>query len=545
MFDSLPPGTGQSSSVAAVKVLINSTELNNETIPVSISVNKSCNKIAFAKLVFIDGSASDRDFTLSNDNNFKPGNTIEIKLGFDSQCDTVFKGIIVKHAIKIRQQGGACLMIEAKDNAIKLTGARKSAYYIDKTDSDIISDLAADLQKDIETTSYSHKQIVQFNATDWDFLVTRAEANSMLVFTDDGKLVARKPATTTPSSLTVTYGDNIYEFEAEMDARRQVSSVISKSWDYTQQQLESSESGQAVFSDAGNVSLSDLGNVLGAQVTLNHTGHLTQSQLQTWSDAYAMHNVVSKAIGRVRVIGNAGVKPGAMITLAGVGDRFNGDVFVTGVLHHFDGHWFTDIQFGWNEDWFYKKEDVIEKPASGLLPAVNGLLVGVVLDVNDSGDGAQYRIKVKIPTITSGNEGIWARVATIDAGDERGFYFRPQANDEVILGFLNDDPREPVVLGYMHSKDSKKIPFAENALQYGIMTKEGMQLMFDDTKKSVTLIAKVGEGQNKSIVLNTEGGGGIEIKDENQNTIKMDAQGITIQAGAGKVTISGTQVMIN
>ena len=42
-------------------------------------------------------------------------------------------------------------------------------------------------------------------------------------------------------------------------------------------------------------------------------------------------------------------------------------------------------------------------------------------------------------------------LATLDAGKERGTFFRPEIGDEVVVGFLNDDPRHPVILGMCHS----------------------------------------------------------------------------------------------
>ncbi len=542
---SLPPGSDDARDVVSQTILVNGAALSNEIGIFQISVNKTFNKVASAKIVLLDGSASDRDFPLSNDDQFKPGNEVTIQLGYHGVVETVFGGIIVKHAIKIRHQGASVLVIEAKDKAIKLTGARKSAYFINKTDSDVITELAGELDTDIESTTLSHKQLVQFNSTDWDFICTRAEANSQLVLTDDGKLVVKKPSAAGAAVLTATYGDNIYEFEAEMDARRQIQQVTSHSWDYTQQQLEESETGSASFTENGNLSSDDLGGVLAAEVSLSHPGRLTQSQLQDWSDAHALRSQLSKTVGRVRIEGNSSVKPGTMITLDGVGDRFNGDVFVTGVLHTFDGNWLTDIQFGWKDDWFYKKENVMDRPAGGLLPGVNGLQIGVVLATDDTEGGGQYRVKVHVPTITSGNEGIWARVATLDAGPNRGVYFRPQRNDEVVLGFLGDDPREPIILGYLHSKSTNESPLPEQdgQQQYGFVTKEGLKLVFDDSNKKMSLVVPAGSGE-KSIVINNSSGA-MELKDENQNTIKMDSQGITIQSGSGTVTIKGTQVMIN
>ena len=53
---SLPPGVEKPKDVVSQKVFINGTELNAK-IPLSqITVNKSFNKIAFAKMIFLDGS---------------------------------------------------------------------------------------------------------------------------------------------------------------------------------------------------------------------------------------------------------------------------------------------------------------------------------------------------------------------------------------------------------------------------------------------------------------------------------------------------------
>jgi len=284
--------------------------------------------------------------------------------------------------------------------------------------------------------------------------------------------------------------------------------------------------------------------VLGAQIKLENSGNLTQNQVQDIADAWAMRNKLSKTAGRVRIEGNALVKPGTMITLAGVGNRFNGNVFVTGVLHHYEGYWQTDVQFGWREDWFYKKENVMDKPASGLLPGINGLQIGIVVSAEDNepGGSPQYRVKVHVPNITSGNEGIWARVATLTAGADYGTYFRPEANDEVILGFLNDDPREAIILGYLHSKDAHKWPFPEADKNFGIVTKAGLKLVMDETNKKITLTATTASGE-QTIVMNDSGS--MELKDDHQNSIKMDSSGITIQSSTGNVVIKGTMVQIN
>jgi Rhs element Vgr protein len=543
LLDTLPPSTSKNTGTVAQKVFIEGTVLSKEILLSQITVSKSFNKISYAKITFLDGSASKRDFELSNDDKFKPGNKIKIQLGYNGNTDTVFEGIIIKHAIKVMQSGSSILIIEAKDKAILMTASRKSAYHINKTDSVVITKIAHDnsiTNTDIDSTDYTHPQLMQMDATDWDFIVSRAEANAMLVITDDGKLIVKKPSADAAPIVTVTYGQDILEFEAEMDARRQFNSVTSRSWDYTKQKLEDPVKGKSSFSENGDLASEKIAQALAADINLIHSGDLTKDQLTPWANAYALRSKISKAAGRVRIQGNADVKPGTIVKLKGVGNRFNGNVFVTGILHHYEGGWQTDVQFGWREEWFYKVEDFMNRPAAGLLPGINGLQIGIVLDVKDDG---QYRVKVHIPTITSGNEGLWARVATIDAGQNRGSYFRPQTGDEVVLGFLNDDPRDAIIIGYLHSKDKKAIPFADaNAQEYGFVTKDGMKLSFDDKNKRVTLLAKTDTGE-KSITLNNSSKA-IELKDENGNSIIMDATGITIKADK-IITIKGQTVMIN
>lgn len=540
---SLPPGSSPATDVVIRKVFIDGNELSREVLLLQLVVHKTFNKIASARLTFLDGDVSQRKFDLSNSDQFKPGAAIKIQLGYDGQADTIFEGIIIRHHIKLKPDGVSLLSVEAKDQAVKLTGARKNKYFIDQKDSDTLEEIvnAAGMDCDAQDTHQSNKQMVQYDATDWDFIVTRAEANGMLVLTDDGTVIIKRPDTRQPVLATATYGDNLLDFEAEMDARRQYQEVTAKSWDFPGQQLEISDPGSASYDENGNISSDELGAVLGTEKKLMYNGKLDAVQLQNWADAYALRSKISKVAGRLKVKGNAAIKPGIMIALDGVGDRFNGNAFVTGVKHTYKGDWHTDVQFGWTDEPFYKKEDVMDKPAGGLLPGISGLQIGVVADTDDP--EGQFRIKVTIPMITTGDDGIWARVATLDAGDNRGTYFRPKENDEVILGFLNDDPQNPIVLGCLYSNDSKRspLPETEGNEEYGVVTGAGSKLIFDDTNKAITISVAANDG-DRTLILNDSGA--ITLKDAIGNQLVMDSSGITIQA-TGNVVIKGALVQIN
>lgn len=524
----------------ARKVLINGKPLSNEVGVMSMSVLCYYNKIATARVKIQDGDAAKRDFLQSNTELFKPGNELELQLGYDDKPSTVFKGIIIRHSVKVK--GGSFLEIEAKDKAVKLTQLRKSKYFIDKTDKDIIEEIAQEngLEKEVDPLTEKHGQMVQYYSSDWDFVLMRAEANAMFVHTDNGKLVVKKPSLTGTVALTATYGDNIMEFEGEMDARRQYVGMHATSWDFDNQSNRPAApvDGSFTLNETGNLPSSNLAKILGNTLELKHSGNISEDQLKQWSASYAMRNHLSKACGRVRIRGKESLKPGQKIKLAGVGDRFNGEVFVTGILHQFDGEFTTDIQFGWADDWFYKHEDIVEKPSSGLVPGVTGLQIAKVKALENPPQGKANHIQITLPMLSSG-DGIWARVALPDAGSGRGFMFRPEVGDEVIVGFLNDDPRDAVILGMLHSRAKpppESLPPKDTNHQKGIVSRSGMKVVFDDEKKILTIAVPASTGE-KSIIINSDSGS-IEMKDEFKNTIKMDKSGITIDSPK-IVTIKG------
>lgn len=546
VLDDLLSQTQQPTDVLSQKILIDGSAISNEISVLTITVGKQFNKIATAKLVLIDGDVAARKFQLSNEDLFKPGSEIEIQLGYHGNTETVFKGIITKHSLKAKQNS-SYLYVEAKDKSVSLALRRKNNYFFDQKDSDVIEQLSSDagLDTKVQATQVTYKEMVQYNCTDWDFILSRAEMNSMLVLTDDGKIIVKKPSMTGSSVLTATFGSNIFEFETEMDARRQFKSVKSHSWNYSDQKLQDSDDGSFSFSESGNITAADLADIFNSdEYAIDHAAFITDEELKQWADSYAMKSILSKISGKVKVQGIAVVKPGNIITLDGMSDRFNGKVFVTGVQHIYsDTGYFTEIQFGWNQEWFYKTDDIIEKPAAGLVPGINGLHTGIVTKLESDPDN-EFRIKVKIPLISNDEEGIWCRIALLDAGNDRGSFFMPEINDEVVLGFVNDDPRHAIILGMLHSQSmAAPVTANDDNNEKGFYTRSKMKLVFDDDKKSITIITP----KNKSIVISDDDGS-IILSDELNNKITMNSDGISIESqkdiklkATGNITAEATQ----
>jgi Rhs element Vgr protein len=545
MTQSFIPNTSEH-DVVSFNISVEGDRINASYQILSITVLKEINRLPSAKIVLRDGDASKQDFEISNTNDFVPGKTIKIDMGRDGTDEQVFKGIIVKHAIKIKENGNTELQIDCRDEVVRMTIGRHSRYYKDMKDSEIFDQLIGNykgLTSDAEVTNLSHKELVQHHISDWDFMLLRAEANAALVMVNDGKVTICKLKTNGAPVLDVQYGSSILELEAEMDMRSQWPMVVATSWDYKGQQLFSAETNTVSnFTELGNISgntLSD-SNIAGPY-QMHHSGHLQEQELQSWADGLMLRSRLSKIRGSAKFAGFAAIKPGDIVTLGGLGDRFNGSTPVTAVCQEIvGGSWDTRIQFGLDAGRYaFVYNDLHDAPAGGLVGAVNGLQIGIVTELENDPD-EQDRIKVRIPVINNNEDGIWMRLACMDAGKDRGCFFRPEIDDEVIVGFINDDPREAVVLGMLNSS-AKPAPLrAQNANhEKGITTRSKMHIHFNDETKTITIDTPAG---NK-ITLD-ESGKQIQIMDQNSNKITMLPDGIKLESMKEIMIKAGTALTI-
>ncbi|TCP24036.1 Rhs element Vgr protein [Tenacibaculum skagerrakense] len=541
--------TSKSADLITFKILIEGEELSKVYEVKNITVSKEVNRIPTAQIILIDGDPSARDFQLSNEDLLIPGKEIEITAGYHSDEETIFKGIVIKHNLRIRANS-AQLIIECKDEAVKMTVGRKSKYFYESSDSDIFEEIIREygLSSDVESTNHTHAELVQYNASDWDFLVSRAQANGKLCFVDDGTIKIAKPDVSQSEVETVTFGGSLLDFDAEIDARHQVSKVAAYGWNHADQELVEVEGKDPGVSLNGNLSSSDLSDVIGLEnLELRHGGVVTDTELQDWADAKWLFQQLAKVRGRIKFQGIPSVKPNTVLKLEGVGDRFNGNVYVSAVQHEIsNGNWVVNAQFGLTTEWFSETFEISAKPASGLLPAIQGLQVGIVSQLEEDPDG-EDRILVQIPIINNEEEGIWCRVASPDAGENRGIYFRPEIGDEVIVGFINQDPNDAIVLGMLHSSAKPSpITAADDNHEKGIITRSEMKVLFDDEKKIITIETPAGK-----IISLDEDEGAITIEDDNSNVIVINSDGISMESAgdisikaSGDVNIEGTNVSI-
>ncbi len=519
--------TARSANLATFKILVEGEELSRSYQVMNIVVEKEVNRIPTAKIVLRDGDPASQDFELSNQNLFIPGKEIEVKAGYHSEEDTIFKGIVIKHSLKIRPSQ-AFLIVECKDKAVKLTVGRKSKYFYESSDSDVLEEIidSYGIEKDVESTNVTHKELVQYNVSDWDFLVTRAQANGKICVVDDGKITIKQPETGQEPVETVAFGATLLDFDAEIDARNQFQKVTSYGWNASDQEFLEAEADDPGVELNGNLTPNDLARVVGLENLELKNGGGNSSVLQEWANSKTLFNQLAKIRGRLKFQGIPAVKPNTLLNLEGVGERFNGKVFISAVRHQIaEGNWTVDAQFGINPKWFSETFEINDLPAAGLVAAVSGLQIGIVTQLENDPDG-EDRILVRLPVVDSQGEGTWTRIATLDAGENRGSFFRPEIDDEVIVGFINDNPNDAVVLGMMNSS-AKPAPLtaADDNHEKGFVTRSEMKFIFNDDEVSVTVETPNG---NKLVISDADGG--IKLEDENGNFIQMDSGGIKIES---------------
>lgn len=535
--------------VVKLTVLSDGTEIPGTARIVSAEVRKSANRIPSAELVLLDGDMPDKEFPLSDSACFKPGCEITIQAGYEQDEAVIFKGIVVRHSVRISGDNYSRLVVECRDKAAAMTVGRKNANYVDSKDSDIISKIVGSysgLSADVTATTVQYKELVQYYCTDWDFMLSRAEVNGMLVIVEDAKVSVGPPQTGASSVLGVTYGTDLMEFHATVDARSQLAKVQGVSWDPKTQAAVQQEATPQTLNSQGDLTSATLAGVLGLSAfRLQTPAAMESTALEAWAKGQQIKAGLARIQGRMRFQGSAKAKPGVLIDVAGVGTHFNGSVFVSGVRHTVaDGDWITEVEFGMPPEWFAENRDLAVPPASGLLPGVEGLHLGVVKKLDADPEG-QYKVQVSIPLLQAETDGVWARLSKFYASGGFGAFFVPEIGDEVVLGYFNNDPSNPVILGSLYSSGRKPASaYSMTADNYkkAIVTKSMLTLEFDDEKKIITVTTPA---KNKIVISDDEKS--ILLQDQTGNKVKLSEDGILLDSpkdvsikAAGKISLSAT-----
>lgn len=541
--------TADGASVIEISVLIEGKEMSASVGIMSIEVTKLANKLPSATICVNDGDIASQEFDFADSKDCVPGSAIEIRAGDASKSECIFKGLIVEISVEL-SSGVSATRIECTDKATELSIARNSATFVNQSDSSILNSIISagcKASAEVDATSFTHPCMVKYYATDWEFILSRAKANAMIVYVEDNKVSIKKVKAPAGPVLTLTVGTNIMDFDGRINARPMVKEFANSSWDSDEQKRTEEKAGKLQVDAIGDIATAKLADVFSVSSKgLLSDAVISSDSLSALAEGDEVYAHLASKTGSVRFFGNAKVHLGDTIELKGVSKRFNGKALVTGVSHHIeDGNWTTKASFGLHATMTTNMQSSQNDIDYGAIPKVSGLLIGTVLDIHDDPESG-FRIKVDLPSFNNANEEVWARLKVPYASNEIGFFFYPEINDEVIVGFVNDDPNSPIVMGCVHNK---KIP-PENAAEQenfhkSIITRSKLALKFDDEKTIFT----INTPKEQTFCLNDDEGS-VSVKDCNGNSLVMDESGITlssdkditIKAGANVKTTAGQEI---
>ncbi len=530
--------TTTNSTISTFVIKINGTAVPGDVSVLSVSVTKKVNGMAKAVFTVLDGSADTGTFEASSSTLFVPGNLVTIEAGYNMQNALLFSGMITGQNLTIDQSVGSALVVECYDLAIKMTVARNSKTWFNTNDSTIIQSITQSytgISAAVTSTAFAVPQQIQASVTDWDFIQSLAVANGMTATAVNNKLTVAPPDAQTATVAVITYGNNLMEFKAELNAIHQLSSVKVSSWDYPTQTVQSTEQGNP-YAGPGNLSSQTLSQVVGLrEYPMETTASLDAQERSIQAKAELTKSNYAKITGKAKIQGTTLIEPASYIELAGLGTRFNGHHFVSGIEHTLsDGNWISEVAIGMAPEKEMKPQAISE------LPGIKGLYNATVKQMSQDPNN-QYLILVTIPVLDPAGTGMWARLSQFYASSGAGAFFLPEVGDEVIVGFLDDHSGSPVILGSLYSNSKNKPyktlqPQEKNPLK-AIVSKSGIALMFDDENKILSLETPA----NNTIVL-SDNDKSLAIKDQNGNTFTLSESGIVMKS-PNNITIQSDQTL--
>ncbi len=167
-------------------------------------------------------------------------------------------------------------------------------------------------------------------------------------------------------------------------------------------------------------------------------------------------------------------------------------------------------------------------------PRIYGVVPGIV--TNNKDPEKMGRIKVKIPRISGDEESNWARVVAFMAGNDRGAFFLPEVDDEVLVAFEYGDINMPYIIGSLwNGKDEppEKNDDGKNNIRI-IKSRSGHIIKLDDTENNEKI--EIVDKTKKNMII-------IE-KNNNKISIKSDKD-IELSAPNGKVIINARDIEVS
>lgn len=512
-----------------IKLFLNGKDVTEQYSVINAKIYRACNKIDKATISISADIIDNSQFEIPDNKIFNPGTELKFQAGPTDKVSTLFEGCVTTHQLKINSEQQTLFVLECRGFAYPATFGRKNNVYENSKDDAVIKKILGQygLSAKVDSTGIEIPQLVQYYCTDWDFVLTRAQNNGLVVITDGKQVKVCKPNVSASPVLTITYGDNLIAFDGSISASEQYTDTKACAWDVSRQQIIKATASKPSLNAQGDIAAKDLSGLANEVMLYQTNAPIGDASLHAWADAQALWSGLARFQGSITIYGNASIIPGCIIKLEGLSKHYSGNAFVQSVEHTLQGgEWKTQVYMGFNPVVITEEPDVVAPAASGFLPGIRGLQIGIVKKIGDNKDFENF-ILVDIPLLQCEKTEIWARPVSPYASNGVGMLFLPEVDDEVVLQFINEDPCHPVIIGSLYSR-KRKTPVSldpKNNLKT-IVTKNQLKITLDDDKKIIT----IGTPGENTLILDDDKKQ-ILLSDANKNKVCMDKNGIMVESG--------------
>jgi phage protein D len=507
----------------------------------------------------------DNDLSLLDSGKFSIGKEVKIgatveDIGSRSEnSETMIVGEITAVEPSIAADGSSFLVVRGYHKSWRAFRATKWQTLLDSRDDQAIvkAGEAANLKIEADSTSTQHKYLAQDNQSSGEYVIERSQRMGLKVLSEGGEDLKVVEGKKTSATVTLKLGIELMKFEPRATAAHQVNKVTVKGWDPVQKKeivasADKSETAPETKLGPGYKINGKFGEAERIVVTqppsdTDDAKAIAQGTLDRLNSSFIQAEGLAH--------GSPQIMPGKKVKLEDIGTTFSGEYMITSANHVYSNRVFetTFTVTGLNTNTFTELLNRQEpmKRWHGVYPAM-------VTDNNDPDD--TYRVKVKFPWLDDSFVSDWARVVAPDAGPDRGFYFLPEIDDEVLVAFEHGDIHKPYILGRLwNGQDAAPKPNSE-IISGGpvneriIKSRSGHTILFDDTDGSemIKIFTKSEDGghtvtmednDSKKLMINSVNEAVTVTIDGNEGTLVIKTDGdITIESKEN-ITIEATKSM--
>lgn len=455
----------------------------------------------------------------------------------------------------VQSSGVSTLLVRCYGKMARMHFERRTRSFLKKKDSDLASQIAGEvgLSADVTDSSTTHEYMVQWNQTDMEFLLERANRIGYQLYSQEGKLFFQPAGTSRGSAGTLRYAESLISFQPRLSAIRQATQVTVRGWDPKTKQAIVGVASSPDSSNQGGIGSTGgakLQSAYGTAAPIFVVDEPVSSQAEAQKIAQGLLDQINREWVEIEGVAflSPRIKPAYTVTIEGVPGGLNGSYFVTSVRH------------AWNQEGGSTTFTV----SGRISPSVTGLLDGgaagqriygvwPALVTNNNDPDNQGRVKVKYAFMPQNSgadlESDWARIASPMAGSSRGFMALPEVNDEVLVAFGGGNPANPYIIGVLwNGRDAPPLT-SSNAVASGAVkqrifkTRAGHKVLFDDSTDAAKIRVDDNNGQFIEIVSKPDGSRKITISGEKdmdilcKGNLKIEAKGTLNMTSTGAMTI--------